>query len=212
MRIFHWLLPLTLTMFLGGIVAAQQAASGAAPEPLPSPCPAPLPPAMKAAAKGAPPLTGTSARAKVKDIMNAIVVPSSTVIFGSVATVTDATGVHEYKPQTDDDWNKVFANGVMLAEAANLLMVPGRQRCLGGGIPVANRAEWNVMARELLEAGTEALVAAKKHDPDGISDAGERIDVACDECHERYQLIEDDPNTGKVLGTFKPKAKPAPKP
>ena len=211
MRIFHGLLLVTLTMFLGGIVAAQQAPAGAAPEPLPAPCPAPVPAAMKAAAAGKPALTGYAPRAKVKDVMNSIVVPSSTVIFGSVATVTDASGVHEYKPQTDDDWNKVFQNAVMLAEGANLLMVPGRQRCLGGAIPAANRAEWNVMARELVEAGTEALVAAQKHDPDGISNAGERIDVACDECHERYQIVEDDPegNKGKVLGTYKP---PAPKP
>jgi hypothetical protein len=85
-------------------------------------------------------------------------------------------------------------------------MVPGRQRCIGGGIPAVNRAEWNAFAREMVEAGTEALVAAQKHDVDGVLNAGERIDVACDECHERYQLLEDDPNTGKVLGTFKPKA------
>jgi hypothetical protein len=57
----------------------------------------------------------------------------------------------------------------------------------------------------------EALVAAQKHDVDGMSNAGERIDVACDECHEKYQIVEDDPegNVGKVLGTFKPKTAPA---
>lgn len=209
MRIFHGLLLVTVTMLLGGVVAAQQAPGGAAPEPLPAPCPAPLPAAIKAAPAGKPALTGNAAKATVKDIMNAIVVPSSTVIFGSVATVTDATGVHESKPETDDDWNKVFANAVMLAEVGNLLTMSRRQRCLGGAIPLANRAEWNEMARELIEAGTEALVAAQKHDPDGISGAGERLDVACDACHERYQIVEDDPenNKGKVLGTYRPTAR-----
>ena len=49
----------------------------------------------------------------------------------------------------------------------------------------------------------------EKESPELILDAG---DVACDEWHEKSQLIEDDPegNVGKVLGNFKPK--PAPKP
>jgi hypothetical protein len=133
-----------------------------------------------------------------------MVVPSSTVVFSSVATITDATGVHDYKPETPDQWNNVFANAVMLTEAANLLMVPGRQRCLGGAIPAEYRADFIQKARELVEAGDEALVAAQKHDVDGISNAGERIDVACDECHEKYQLVEGDAeNFKKVLGTYK---------
>ncbi len=196
MRTFHWLFLITLTLFLGGVVVAEQAT----PKP---PTPAP---ATKA------PLTGMSAKAHVKDIMNAMIVPSSTVIFGSVATITDASGVHELQPRTDDEWTNVLNNAIMLTEGTNLLMVPGRQRELGGAIPAANRAEWNVMARELVEAGNQALIAARKKSPEAILDAGERIDIACDECHEKYQLIEDDPegNVGKVLGTFKPK--PAPKP
>ena len=209
MRTFQWFFLFTLAMFLGGVVMAQQPAPAAtAPA---APCATVLPPAMKAAAKGQPPLSGMSPKVKMKDIMNSMIVPSSTVVFGSVATVTDATGVHEFKPQTDDEWNNVFANAVMLTEAANVLMAPGRQRCLGGAIPAQYRAEFLQMARELVEAGDEAVVAAQKHDTDGISNAGERIDVACDECHEKYQIVEDDPagNAGKVLGTYKPK--PAPK-
>jgi hypothetical protein len=212
MRTFQWVFLITLSMFLGGVVTAQQTKSEAAPPPAPTapvaPCAAALPAALPPAAPGKPPLTGMAAKAKFKDIMNSMVVPSSTVLFGAVASVTDATGTHEYKPQTDDDWNNVFANAVMLTEAANTLMVPGRQRCLGGAIPMANRADFNQKAREMLEGATVALVAAQKHDTDGITEAGERLDVACDKCHEVYQLVEDDPegNKGKVLGTYKPAA------
>ncbi len=201
MRTFHWIFLITLSMFLGGIVIAQEAAQ---PTPPPAPCPDVLPAAMKAAPEGKPQLTGMAAKATVKDIMNAMVVPSSTVIFGSVATVTDASGVHDSKPETDDQWNVVFANAVMLTEAANLLMVPGRTRCLGGAIPAQYRADYIQKARELVEAGDEALVAAQKHDADGISNAGERLDVACDKCHEKYQIAPGDPeNYKKVLGTYK---------
>jgi hypothetical protein len=205
MRTFHWLFLVTLTMFLGGIVIAQAPATESAQAtPPPVPCTIVLPSAIKAAAKGQPPLSGTSPKAKIKDIMNSMIVPSSTVVFGSVATVTDATGVHDYKPETDDQWNIVFANAVMLTEAANTLMVPGRQRCLGGAIPAEYRADFLQKAREMVEAGTEALVAAQKHDTEGMSNAGERIDVACDECHEKYQIVEGDAeNAKKVLGTYK---------
>ena len=201
MRTFHWIFIITLSIFLGGIVIAQEAAQ---PTPPPAPCPEVLPAAIKAAPEGKPQLSGMAAKAKVKDIMNAIVVPSSTVIFGAVATVTDASGVHDSKPETDDQWNVVFANAVMLTEAANLLMVPGRTRCLGGAIPAQYRADFIQKARELVEAGDEALVAAQKHDAAGISDAGERLDVACDKCHEKYQIATGDPeNYKKVLGTYK---------
>jgi hypothetical protein len=201
MRTFHWLFLVALTIFLGGAVIAQEAPQAPAPV---APCEISLPAAIKAAPSGKPPLSGMAPKAKVKDVMNSIIVPSSTVIFGSVATITDASGVHDFKPETDDQWNNVFANAVMLTEAANILMVPGRQRCLGGGIPAEYRADFLQKARELVEAGTEALVAAQKHDVDGISNAGERIDVACDVCHEKYQIAPGDPeNYKKVLGTYK---------
>ena len=201
MRTFHWIFLIALSIFLGGIVIAQEAAQ---PTPPPAPCPDVLPAAIKAAPEGKPQVTGMAAKAKVKDIMNAMIVPSSTVVFGAVATVTDASGVHDSKPETDDQWNVVFANAVMLTEAANLLMVPGRTRCLGGAIPAQYRADYIQKARELVEAGDEALVAAQKHDADGISNAGERLDVACDKCHEKYQIAPGDPeNYKKVLGTYK---------
>jgi hypothetical protein len=206
MRTFHWFFVLTLALFLGGIAAAQQAApEKTAP---PAPCELAGPPVAN---RGKVPLAGMSQKARIKDIMNSMIVPSSTAVFGSVATVTDATGVHEYKPQTDDEWNAVYASAVMLTEAANLMLVPGRERCLGGRIPVQYQKEFSELVREMVEAGNVAMVAARKHDVDGMSAAGERIDVACDECHEKYQLVEDDPegNVGKVLGTYKPKA-PAP--
>jgi hypothetical protein len=105
---------------------------------------------------------------------------------------------------TDDDWNNVYLSAVELTEVGNLLMVAGRERCVGGAIPAQYRADFSQKAREIVEAGNVALIAAKKHDVDGISVAGERIDVACDACHEMYQIAAGDPeNFKKVLGTYK---------
>jgi len=209
MRTFHWLLIVTLSMFLGGVVIAEQAGPAPAPAgaeatPPPVPCDLPLSPSTKAPVKGKPSIGGPSAKAKMKDIMNSMIVPASTVVWNSVADVTDATGVHESRPVTDDDWNKVYLSAVALTEVGNLLMVAGRERCVGGAIPAQYRADFNQKAREIVEAGNVALIAAKKHDVDGISEAGERIDVACDACHEMYQIAAGDPeNFKKVLGTYK---------
>ena len=205
MRTFHWFLLVTLSMFLGGVVIAQQGGTGsAAAAPPPAPCDLAPSPATKPPAEGTIPPGGPSPKARIKDIMNSMMVPASTSVWNSVATVTDATGVHESRPQSDDDWNNVYLSAVQLTEVGNLLMVPGRQRCVGGAIPAQYRADFNQKAREIIEAGNIALIAAKKHDVDGISEAGERIDVACDACHEVYQIAVGDPeNYKKVLGTYK---------
>ena len=145
-----------------------------------------------------------SPKAYVKDIMNSLMMPAASGVWNAVATVTDQTGVHEYRPKTDDDWNAVIASAVQLVETPNLLMVPGRKRCVGGEIPAAYFADWRRKARELQEGANIALIAARKHDADALAEAGERIDVDCDECHEKYQIAAGDPeNWKKVLGTYK---------
>jgi hypothetical protein len=205
MRTFHWLLILTLSMFLGGVVIAEKAATGtAAVVPPPAPCDLALSPSTQPPVEGKPSIGGPSAKARIKDIMNSMMVPASSAVWNSVATVTDITGVHESRPVTDDDWNNVYLSAVELTEVGNLLMISGRERCVGGAIPAQYRADFSQKAREIVEAGNVALIAAKKHDVDGISEAGERIDLACDECHEKYQIAAGDPeNFRKVLGTYK---------
>src|SRR5262245_4262641 len=63
----------------------------------------------------------------IHDIMEGIVDPSSDVLFDAVATDITAAGVNEKRPQTDEEWEKVEGNALMLAEAANLLKMPGRK-------------------------------------------------------------------------------------
>ena len=205
MRRFHSIFLLTLSVFLGGVVMAQQApsASPSATGPVP-PCDLPGAPPMKQPADENSGPTTMSAKSYVKDIMNSMMMPSAAGVWNAVATVTDQTGVHEIRPKTDDDWNAVIASATMLVETPNLLMLPGRQRCLGGAIPAAYVIDWRRKAREMQEAGNIALIAAKKHDADALAEAGERIDVDCDECHEKYQIAAGDPeNYKKVLGTYK---------
>jgi len=208
MRTFHWFLLCTLALLLAGVAANAQQGPGGTTETLNQPpCELANPPAMNTIATDTTGPTTASPKGYVKDVMNYLMMPSAAGVWNAVATVTDQTGVHEYRPQTTDDWNRVIAAATWLAETPNLLMIPGRKRCIGGEIPAAFRTDWNRKAREVTEAANIALIVAKKHDADALAEAGERIDVACDECHERYQLLDDDPdnNNNKVWGTWKPK-------
>jgi hypothetical protein len=207
MRTFHWLVLIILTLFVGGVVTAAQTTPPASPAlaaPPVAPCVLPGAPPMKPPANENSGPSTMSPKSHMKDIMNSMLMPAAAGVWNAVATVTDASGIHEYRPRTDDDWNAVIASATMLIETPNLLMMQGRQRCVGGAIPAAYRTDFNRKARELLEAANVALIAAKRHDADALGDAGERIDVACDECHEKYQVLEGDPeNIHKVHGTYK---------
>ena len=209
MRRFHWIFLATLALLLGGIVANAQQGPGSSDDTrATAPCPLPGAPAIKTPATDTTGPAAMAPKGYVKDLMNYMMMPSASGVWNAVATVTDQTGVHEFRPKTDDDWNKVIAAATELAETTNVLMVPGRRRCVGGAIPAAFLTDWRRKAREVGEAANIALIVAKKHDADALAEAGERIDVACDECHEKYQLLEDDPedNNGKVWGTWKAKA------
>jgi len=208
MRKFYWVFLFSLALFLGGVASAQQGAGSSEDTRAAAPCQLPGAPAMNTPATDATGPTTMAPKGYVKDLMNYMVMPSASCVWNAVATSTDQTGVHESRPQSDDDWNKVIAAATELVESTNLLMIPGRKRCVGGAIPAAFVTDWNRKAREVGEAANIALIVAKKHDADALAEAGERIDVSCDQCHERYQLLDDDPdqNNNKVWGTWKPKA------
>src|SRR5215510_8613444 len=198
----------TFALFLGGVATAQGPGSSDQDTRAQAPCQLPGAAAINTPATDTTGPSTMAPKGYVKDLMNYMMMPSASGVWNAVATVTDQTGVHEYRPKTDDDWNKVIGAATELSEVPNLLMVPGRKRCVGGVIPAAFATDWKRKAREVAEAANIALIAAKKHDADALAEAGERIDVACDECHEKYQLLDDDPedNNAKVWGTWKPKA------
>ncbi len=209
MRTYYWFFLFSLALFLGGVASAQQGPGSSDQDTrAQAPCKLPGAPAINTPATDTTGPSTMASKGYVKDLMNYMMMPSASGVWNAVSTSTDQTGVHENRPQSEDDWNKVIAAATELAETTNLLMVPGRRRCVGGAIPEAFMTDWRRKAREVGEAANIALIIAKKHDADALAEAGERIDVACDQCHERYQLLDDDPtdNNGKVWGTWKPKA------
>lgn len=86
-------------------------------------------------------------------------------------------------PNTDSEWSTLEGQTLMLAESANLLMMPGRAR---------DQKQWMDDSKLLLEAGTAALAAVKAKDVAAISALSDQLLESCTSCHKHYR-----PNYGK---------------
>ena len=86
-------------------------------------------------------------------------------------------------PKTDSEWGALEGQTLMLAESANLLMMPGRAR---------DQQQWMADSKLLLEAGTAALAAVKAKDVAAISALSDQLLESCTSCHRHYR-----PNYGK---------------
>ena len=113
----------------------------------------------------------------VVELMESIIAHAAEVYWESVQITVDETGEHELSPQTDDEWESVWAAALTIAESGNLLMMP--PRALDDGA-------WMQFARSLIEAGVEAAAAAQAHDVERVFAAGEQVYNACLGCHTRY--------------------------
>jgi hypothetical protein len=111
------------------------------------------------------------------ELMESVIAHSAEVYWNSVQVTVDANGVHEQSPQTDEEWEFVWAGALALAESGNLLMMAPRARDDGA---------WMQFSRSLVEAGVEAAAAAQAHDVDAVFAAGERVYNVCTACHTRY--------------------------
>jgi hypothetical protein len=145
----------------------------------------------------------------VKEIMEGIVDPSADVVWESVATHFTTVGVETKAPKTDDEWAAVQHSALMLAEAANLLKMRGREIARpadantksGPDAPELTPAEiqvkvnrdwslWIAHANRLQETAIKAWGIANARDVNGIVEVGDAIDKACESCHLEYWYPE----------------------
>lgn len=121
-----------------------------------------------------------------KDIMTTMAIPASNALFDAAS---------KEKP-TDADWAEFRKHAVVLAEAGNLLMIPGRMgtgettsKAKAKSKTAANPADWNAAAKLMRDAGKAAMVAIDKKDLDMLGgDVGEKILNSCSACHDKYML------------------------
>jgi cytochrome c556 len=140
--------------------------------------------------------------ATVKDIMDSLVDPGSDYIWDAVETVVSAKGIQEKAPHTDEEWKEVRRHAIMLLEATNLLQIPGRHVAKAGEkaddpkVELApdqieekigkDRGAWIKYAHGLHDATMEAFKAIEAKDSEGLLNAGDGIDNACEKCHLEY--------------------------
>jgi len=115
--------------------------------------------------------------ATVLELMESVVAHSAEVYWGSVSIIVDENGITENYPQTDEEWEEVWAAAIGIAESGNLLMMAPRA--------VDNEA-WIEMSAALVRVGVDATAAAQAKDAERVLAMGEQIYNVCLACHARY--------------------------
>lgn len=83
-------------------------------------------------------------------------------------------------------WELVDYAAVAIAEAAPLLLTPGR-RCENGKPVPVDRADWVKFTQELAEAGKAAYKASQTRNQEAVIEATNQIADACLNCHVVYR-------------------------
>jgi len=152
------ILVLATVLAAAGAVAHAQQKPAAADQ---KPAAAPAAPAAKLPRE--PMFVGT-----INDIMGKFLYPVADEVFY----------IGRGAPKTEKDWNAYEARMLMLAEAGNLLMMPGRAK---------DNDRWMRDARLLVDAGNAAYKAAKARDADALAGLNDQMYQACVVCHQDFR-------------------------
>jgi hypothetical protein len=121
--------------------------------------------ALSQAASDRPPTRNVGS---MSELMVKIIYPTSDALFY----------IDSRTPTTDAEWNVLEGQALMLAESANLLMMPGRAR---------DQKQWMADAKLMLDAGALAVKAAKAKDATAISALSDQLLESCTACHKHYR-------------------------
>ena len=128
-------------------------------------------------------------------LMRGILYPASNVIFAAqsdnpadmkIAPGKDPALATDPLVSTYGAWQAVENASLALAEAANLLMIPGRKCANGLPVPM-NNPDWPKFVQGLRDAGMKAYAAAQSKNQDKILDAADTMTTACANCHDKWR-------------------------
>lgn len=124
-------------------------------------------------AQVAAPATDLKVVGTMSELMIRIIYPASDAVF----YITTRT------PETDVQWGELQGQTLMLAETANLLMMPGHAR---------DQERWMADAQLMRDAGAAAFKAAKAKDVKALEALNDQLYQSCTTCHMHYR-----PNYGR---------------
>jgi hypothetical protein len=164
-------------------VLAQAPARGGAQAPAPAP----------ARGRGAAPAARYQVHGNLLQVMRGILFPNSNVVF-SAQTVDPATVKKAADPTVATDaltgvyggWEAIENSGIAMAEAANLLQIPGRVCSNGKPVPVQN-ADWQMFVQGLRAAGMATYKAGQSKNMDAVVEVSDTVATACMNCHDVYR-------------------------
>ena len=104
----------------------------------------------------------------MSELMVHLIYPTSDAIF-YILTRT---------PTSTAEWGALEGQALMLAESANLLMMPSRAR---------GREQWIMDAQLLLDVGEAALRAAQDRAVEALSELNEQLYQSCITCHQHFR-------------------------
>jgi hypothetical protein len=137
-----------------------------------------IPAAALAALLGACGQGAATPEKTVQQLMADDVQPTAKIYWDSVQFISDETGDHDIRPQTDADWARTRAAATRLGELAVLLRTPGYTEGRG--------EDWTTFANSLTEVSRLAEQAADEKDPDKVFEVGGTIYNVCTACHQVY--------------------------
>lgn len=109
----------------------------------------------------------------VKEIMNAIITPTTSTIWGA------------YQLQTEAEWQEIENAALSVIAAANLLSVGGAGE---GESRMAAEADWQSHNQQMLDAARQVLLAVAEKDEEALFNAGnDALYPPCESCHQQYQ-------------------------
>jgi len=162
-------------------------------------CTAPPPPAPSAGTPAQTSPQGAASRPQsqvhgdLRQVMRGILFPNSNVVFFAqgndpAAVPKDADGTTSVNPLAGvyGGWEAIENSSIALAEAANLLTIPGRMCANGKPVP-GQSADWQRFVQGLRDAGMASYKAAQSKDMDKMLDAADTLTNACSECHDVYR-------------------------
>lgn len=130
-------------------------------------------------------------------VMKGIIFPASNVIFAAqrenpadVKPAKDPSTATDALDGSYGKWEAVENSALAIAEAANLLILPGRKCANGLEVPLKN-PDWPQLVRGLREAAMTAYKAAQSKNQDKMVDAAATLNAACANCHDRYRVAND---------------------
>jgi len=151
--------------------------------------------------------------ASIREVMNSVIDPNADVVWNAVRTTIERGRPTEHAPKSDEEWAEVRRAALIVTEGANLLMMPNRPVAPPGagsltpGVELApeevralidkSPAAWNLFAQGLQNAMAPALAAIDTKNSQALFEAGDKIDTACENCHQVFWY----PNAGPSAPT-----------